>query len=135
VCVFHHGKYRKELVMKKNPFDHLNSILATKKPIDIEGYNPWLVNNGLSQHPEWIHLVNFVNQHHFLSKDAQYSFFINSRVRKIKERRKWAKSDKQNDIEMIAEYYNYSYDKAKITMELLSPEQLKVIRNSKGGKR
>jgi hypothetical protein len=70
-----------------------------------------------------------------LSKDAQYSFFINSRVRKIKERRKWAKSDKQNDIEMIAEYYNCSYDKAKITMELLSPEQLKVIRNSKGGKR
>lgn len=121
--------------MKTDPFRHLNSILATKVPVDIEGYNPWLVNNGLSQHPEWIHLVNFLNQHHDLSHEAQYSFLLNSRVRKITTRRKWAKSDKNSDIENIAEYYNISYDKAKIAMGLLSPRQRKSIRDSKGGTR
>ena len=121
--------------MKTDPFRHLNSILATKVPVDIEGYNPWLVNNGLSQHPEWIHLVNFVNEHHDLSHEAQYSFLLKSRVRKITTRRKWAKSDKHNDIEMIAEYYNYSYDKARLAIECLTPKQLKCIRESKGGTR
>lgn len=119
--------------MSNEAFRHLNSILKTKEEIDPSGYNSWLVNNGLSQWKQWIFYANLINGYHYLSPQAQYSFYINSNVPAIKYNKRWAKGEKNEDIKMVAEHFNYSLDKARAIFDLLTPSQLKEIKNKKGG--
>ena len=45
------------------------------------------------------------------------------------------KPETESDIEVVKQYYEYSNDKAKQVLSLLSPEQLNIIRQkvNKGG--
>jgi hypothetical protein len=47
------------------------------------------------------------------------------------------KPETESDIEVIKEYYGYSNDKAKQVLSLLSPENIKIIKQkvSKGGRK
>jgi len=119
--------------MSEDAFRHLNSILRTKEEIDPAGYNSWIVNGGLSQYKEWIHYANLMNQYHYLKPDAQYSFYINSSIPPIRYRKRWAKGEKNEDVKIIAEHYDYSIEKAKAVFDILTPEQIKEIKNKKGG--
>ena len=81
-------------------------------------------------------LVNELNQMHHLDNKLQYHFLINI-IRKRKRFSKWIKPDLDSDTEVVKQYYGYSNEKAKQVLSLLSPEQIKIIKQkvSKGGRK
>ena len=124
-----------------NHFDYLNSINLTKKDLMVDDiaekdYNAFMVNRGLSYHPDTAIIANEMNRYHHLDKKLQYHFFINM-IRKRKRFSKWAKAQTESEIDAVKEYYGYSNEKARQAMTLLSPEQITNIKNkvSKGGRR
>ena len=65
--------------------DYLNSINFTKKDLMksddkdwVKKYPAFIINKILSGFSDTIMLVNEVNRNHFLDKDMQYSFLLNS---------------------------------------------------------
>lgn len=90
-------------------------------------YSPWLTNKSLSYFADTIHLANMMNCNHQLDNKLQYSFLINT-VRPSKRFTKWVKKEKDEELDAVAEFYGYSRRKAKVALELLSPDQIKTIR-------
>lgn len=125
-----------------NPFDYVNSINNGKNLLDesddkevvVKDYNPFMTNRALSYHNDTLMLANAMNQFSHLDKDLQYLFFINT-VRPKKRFAKWAKPEKNDDLNTIVEYYGYSYEKAKQVLDLFSNEDLDRMRKKleKGG--
>lgn len=99
-------------------------------------YNSFMVNRGLSYFPDTIIIANEMNRHHQIDNKLQYQFLINM-IRKRKRFSKWAKAQKESDIDAVKEYYGYSNEKARQALTLLSPDQITIIKNkvSKGGRR
>jgi hypothetical protein len=127
--------------MSVSPFDYLNSINFTKQDIMMDdqaekGYAPFMVNRGLSYFPDTVAFANEMNRYHHLDNRLQFDFLINI-TRKRKRFSKWAKAQPESDIDAVKEYYEYSNEKARQALTLLSPEQIKIIKTkvSKGGKR
>jgi len=81
-------------------------------------------------------LVNEMNRCHFLDKDMQFHFLINS-VRSRKRFSPFLRASKLKNIGVIKEYYGYNNEKAKTALDLLTKEQLKLIKEKlfKGGKK
>lgn len=124
-----------------NHFDYLNSINLTKQDIMIDddcekSYNSFMVNRGLSYFQDTIIIANEMNRQHQLDSKLQYQFLINM-IRKRKRFSKWAKAQKESDIDAVKEYYGYNNELARQALTLLSPEKLTIIKNkvNKGGKR
>ena len=119
------------------PFDYINSINFTKKnlmkgsendELAEKGYVPYITNKTLSYFTDTLLYANEMNRYHFLDNRLQYEFYLNS-IRKKKRFAKWAKADKNNDIEMISQYYQCSPTKAISALSILTSEQLKEIKN------
>ena len=124
-----------------NHFDYLNSINLSKQDIMVDdicekAYNSFMVNRGLSYFPDTVVIANEMNKHHQIDNKLQYHFLINM-IRKRKRFSKWAKANKESDIDAVKEYYGYSNEKARQALTLLSPDQITIIKNkvSKGGRR
>jgi hypothetical protein len=109
--------------------DWLNSINFTKEDLseDIKSYPPYIINKCLSGHLDCILFANEMNKHHQLSKDMQYSFYLNS-LRKRKRFSPWLRKDKVTDLECIKKYYGYSNEKALQALKILSTEQINFIK-------
>ena len=77
--------------------DWLNSINLTKEnlleadPTSKKSYPPYIINRCLSGHLDCVLLVNEMNKYHFLDKDLQYSFYLNT-VRKRKRFSPWLRN-------------------------------------------
>ena len=101
-----------------------------------KAYNSFMVNRGLSYFQDTIIIANEMNRHHQIDNKLQYQFLINM-IRKRKRFSKWAKAQKESDIDAVKEYYGYSNEKARQALTLLSPDQITIIKNkvSKGGRR
>ena len=101
-----------------------------------KAYNSFMVNRGLSYFQDTIIIANEMNRHHQIDSKLQYQFLINM-IRKRKRFSKWAKAQKESDIDAVKEYYGYSNEKARQALTLLSPDQITIIKNkvSKGGRR
>ena len=121
--------------------DYLNSINFTKKDLMksddkdwVKKYPAFIVNKILSGFQDTIMLVNEVNRNHFLDKDMQYSFLLNS-IRSKKRFSPFLRANKLKDIECVKEYYGYSNDKAKSALDILTNDQIKLIKEKlyKGG--
>ena len=121
--------------------DYLNSINFTKKDLMksddkdwVKKYPAFIINKILSGFSDTIMLVNEVNRNHFLDKDMQYSFLLNS-IRSKKRFSPFLRANKLKDIDLVKEYYGYSNEKAKSALDILTNEQLKLIkaRLYKGG--
>ena len=97
-------------------------------------YPAFIVNKILSGFSDTIMLVNEMNRNHFLDKDMQFQFLLNS-IRSKKRFTPYVRRSKIKDIECVKEYYGYSNDKAKSALDILTKEQLKLIKESlyKGG--
>lgn len=127
---------------KTNPFDFVNAINTTKKNLiaenpHLEGeYNPFIVNRALSYHIDTIHVANIMNINNHISNKMQFDFLINI-VRPRKRFAKWIKPDKSKDLDAIVEFYNCSYVRAKEYLEILSDNDLTIIKTklNKGGKK
>ena len=114
------------------------SILHNKNYVldNEKDYHAFVVNRALSFHYDCILQVNEMNKYPGLSGVLQYQYLLNT-IRGYKRPfRKWEKRETIDDLEAVKEYYNYSYEKAKEALVLLSNAQKEEIRKAidKGGK-
>ena len=113
--------------------DWLNSInfnknnLIEEDPSTIKDYAPYIINRCLSGNIDSILFANEMNKYSFLEKDMQYSFYLNT-LRKKKRFSPWLRKDKVTDLEIIKQYYGYSNEKASNALKILTPEQIKFIK-------
>ena len=121
--------------------EYLNAINHTKERLlDSEDeewekkYPPFVVNKCVYPFQDTIMLVNEINQLPHLDKKLQFDFLLNS-VRSRKRFTPWLKANKLDNLEDVKEYYNYSNDKAKQALDILTDEQIAEIKKKlyKGG--
>ena len=121
--------------------EYLNAINFSKKNVMdsedkqwIKKYPAFIVNKILSGFSDTIMLVNEMNRNHFLDKDMQFQFLINS-IRSKKRFSPFLRANKLKDIECVKEYYGYSNDKAKSALDILTKDEIKLIKEKlyKGG--
>jgi hypothetical protein len=123
--------------------DYLNSINYTKKSVmDTDDpawerkYPAYIVNKCMSHHMDTVMYANEMNMCQHIDNKLQYDFFINT-VRSRKRFSPWDKKQKMNDLDVVKQYYGYSNEKARQALNILTPDQLNVIKNklNKGGKK
>ena len=123
--------------------EYLNAINHTKKNVMdsedtmwVKKYPAFIVNKVLSGFSDTIMLVNEMNRNHFLDKDMQFQFLLNS-IRSKKRYSPFLRASKIKDIECVKEYYGYNNEKAKTALDLLTKQELKLIKEKlyKGGKK
>ena len=115
------------------PFDYATAILQTKKQMIVDEitekeYQPFLINRALSQHKDCVLFANEMNRRHHLDKKPQFDFLLNT-VRSMKRPiAKWAKTEKNDDLECVKLAYGLSNSKAREALRLLSKEQIQKIK-------
>ena len=121
--------------------EYLNAINFTKKDLmksedDLwkKKYPAFIVNKMLSAFSDTIMLVNEMNRNHFIDKDMQFQFLLNS-IRTKKRYSPFLRANKLKEIECVKEYYGYSNDKAKSALDILTKDDIKLIKEKlyKGG--
>ncbi len=112
----------------------------TKKDVmldefDEKKYPAYVVNRCLASFPDTIIYVNEMNRLCLLDSRLQYDFLLNS-IGKRKRFAKWLRASKLKNLDLVKEYYGYSNEKAKQALEVLTEEQIKIIKTKliKGGK-
>jgi hypothetical protein len=115
------------------------SILQTKQPVITEenekDYVPFVVNKALSFHRDCVLYANEMNKLPNTNKLLQYQYLLNT-IRGYKRPfQKWYKKESIDDLDLIKEYYQYSTEKAKDALLVLSDDQIGEIRKrtNKGG--
>ena len=123
--------------------DYLNAINFSKvNLLDsddetwVKKYPPYVINKCLSMFYDCIAQANEMNGYHFLDKRLQFHFYINSIRKRKRFGGKWLSQTKLKDLEYVKEYYGYSNEKAKQALNILTKEQIEVIKESlkKGGR-
>ena len=121
--------------------EYLNAINFTKKDLMKsedelwqKKYPAFIVNKLLSAFSDTIMFVNEMNRNHFLDKDMQFQFLQNS-IRTKKRYSPFLRASKLKEIECVKEYYGYSNDKAKAALDILTKDEIKIIKEKlyKGG--
>ena len=121
--------------------EYLNAINFTKKNLmdsdDLlwqKKYPSFIVNKILSGFQDCIMLVNEMNRNHFMDKDMQFQFLLNS-IRSKKRYSPFLRSSKLKDLDVVKEYYGYNNEKAKVALDILTKDEVKLIKEKlfKGG--
>ena len=113
--------------------DWLNSINFNKNDILEEDsylskeYPPFIVNKCVSGHMDTVLFANEMNKYHFLDKDLQYKFYLNTLIKR-KRFSPWVRKEKITDLDYVKRYYGYSNEKASQVMKILTPEQISYIK-------
>lgn len=123
------------------PFDFLKAINETKEDLFVDpqaekDYSAYMINRGLSFFPDTILYSNMMNRYSGIPKRSQFLFLINNIVKK-KRFSQWYKKDKETEsLAMVMDYFEYSAEKAKEALKILSEDQLIAIREKqkKGGR-
>ena len=130
-----------EEIKSKEPglFDIINDINYNKSNLyrkgEIQKLNRFMILKGMSNSMDNIFHANELNQNDpYIDDYMFYDYLINS-VRKMKRFDKWTKSVNDDDINIVMEFFQYSYDKALAVLDLISEEQLNEIKRkmNKGG--
>lgn len=110
--------------------------MASEDTMWVKKYPAFMVNKVLSGFQDTVMLVNEMNRNHFLDKDMQFQFLLNS-IRSKKRYSPFLRASKLKDIECVKEYYGYNNEKAKTALDLLTKQELKLIKEKlyKGGKK
>ena len=121
--------------------EYLNAINFTKKNLmdsdDLlwqKKYPAFIVNKILSGFQDCVMLVNEMNRNHFMDKDMQFQFLLNS-IRSKKRYSPFLRSSKLKDLDVVKEYYGYNNEKAKVALDILTKDEVKLIKEKlfKGG--
>jgi len=110
-----------------NPFDYVRLINEKGKVDDVMGFVPYLTVNNFSYSLDTVMLANELNCHPNLPPECQFDFLYHT-VKKGKRFNKWYKADENPHLELIMEYYGYSKEKALEALQILSPEQIEIIK-------
>ena len=118
----------------------LPSILQSKRSVlqdeeDIKKYDAYVINRALSYHMDCVLYANEINKYHYLDKDIQYQYYLNSLRSFKRPYSKWHKAESIDDLLCVKSYFGYSTKKAKEALRILTEEQLSEIRKKtdKGG--
>ena len=116
-----------------NFFDYLNNINNSENDImhtedDRKAYNSFMINRGLSYFPDTVLQANLMNMNYHTDVRLQYDV-LRSSVRKKKRFSKWVKAEKQDNLQLIEDYYNCSLQKAKDYVSLLSTQDINTIKD------
>ena len=123
--------------------DYLNAINWSKENLldsdDLTWYKkypPYIINRCLSQHIDTIIMANEMNQRHGLDKKLQFHFLINSIRKRKRFGGKWTSTNRSKNLDLIKEYYGYSNAKARVALDILTKEQINLIKEKldKGGR-
>ena len=125
-----------------SPFEFVGAITQTKKDLlaedslAVKDYSPFIVNKGLSFFPDTVLYANEMNLNAGIPNDWQFYFLLNS-ISKKKRYSKWFKKNAKTDsFRLVKEYFGYSDEKARDALEVLTEDQLVMIKEKlyKGGK-
>lgn len=117
-----------------NVFDVVNSLSRFKDTEFNENdsemekiYLPFIVNRSFSYYPDTIIHANEMNSKSFLPKRMQHDYYKYS-LRPRKRFSKWLKKDKDSDLELVQNYFNFSKKKAIEALSILTKENLLSIK-------
>ena len=123
-----------------SPFDFANSINYTKENLMVDDwsekqYNAFIINKSLSHGIDTVVAANEMNARPHLDAKLQYDFLCGF-VRKKKRFNKWLKAEKEENLEIIKEYFGYSNVRAQEALRLLSEADIEAIKGllKRGGK-
>lgn len=115
------------------------SIQQTKKVFvtaeNERDYVPFIINRALSYHVDCIMQANQMNIQPSTDNLLQYHYLLNT-IRSYKRPfQKWQKKEENENLEAIKEYFQYSNEKARDALNILTNDQLNEIKKSlqKGG--
>lgn len=99
-------------------------------------YSPYLVNKAMSQHIDCIFGASLMNLNPHLDPKLQYDFYFYNNKKYRRKFQKWFKSKETAEESLIMEFFNCSRVKSRYYLSVLSPEQIKIIKEKldKGGK-
>lgn len=117
--------YLKAINKDKTKMEDLDADVETVK----KKYSPFIVNRCLSFFPDTIIQVNNMNANAHLDKDIQYEYLRTS-TRSRSRFSPWEKKGKHADLDLVKEYYGYSNAKAYQVLDLLTEEDLDIMRES-----
>lgn len=114
------------------PFDYVKSVTERKDymmddPAEEKGYVPFLINRSLSFNVETLMHANEMNLNHWLDKKLQYDYYFHMLPKK-KRYSKWFKKKEDANLELVRDYYKCSIQKAKEALQVLTQDQLDIIR-------
>ena len=100
-------------------------------------YPAYIINRCLSMFWDTLPQANEMNGYHFLTNKVQFQFLINSVRKKKRFGGRWLKQFKLKDLEYVKEYFDYSNEKAREALNILTKEQIEVIKETlnKGGRK
>jgi hypothetical protein len=117
--------------------DIIPSILQTKKNVveNEKDYVPFVVNKALSFHYDCILIANEMNKVPNTDALLQYHYLLNKVRGYRRPFQKWQKLSKDDDLSAVKEYFNYSNEKAKEALTVLTQDEIVEIKKSlfKGG--
>jgi len=128
---------------KLGPFDFITSINEGSRGVNLmtddvteKGYVAFIVNRGLSYFPDAVLLANEMNWRASSPVKWQYDLLKNA-VRPRKRFSKWFKREDDENLELIMKTYNYSSEKAREALTLLSQDDIQSIKKltSHGGRK
>jgi len=126
-----------------NAFDYVTAASYSKKDLIRDSdnpelaeasYVPFLTNRAFSYHADAVLYANEMNMRPHVDNLLAFDYYLNS-LRPQKRFSKWEKKEENGDLEIVKEYYQYSYEKASRVLSLLSEDQLIELRRriQKGG--
>lgn len=124
---------------KLSVFDFLNDICQGKKDVltaeNEKDYNPFFINRWLSMRIDTIMYAQEMNKCSHLPKRMQYDFYLYS-IKKQRRKFEYIKHQRQDDIDLIGEYYQVNETRSKELLPLLSEDDIAYIKRRlyKGGK-
>ena len=118
-----------------SPFDFINDINFGKKNLlkdDDKGilekeYNSFIINRGLSYFSDTVLYANEMNLRHELDKRMQNDYLLHS-IRPKKRFSKWSKNKKEERVDLIKQYFNYSNQKAREVLDIITDEEYNQIK-------
>ena len=115
-----------------NPFEIVKAVTHTKENLMVDkhaekGYAPYMVNRALSFFADTVFQANEMNRNYHLDNKLQFDYLLNN-IRPRKRWSQWLKPEKIDNIDIVKEYYEFSNEKAKNALEILSVDQLEHIK-------
>jgi len=107
----------------------LPSLLQGREPIleDDKDYVPYIINKALSAHIDIILYANEMNLNYNLDKRLQHDYLFHSIRKRKRTFQPWLKRSKNDELNAVKEYFGYSMQKTKETINILTSEQVKEI--------
>jgi hypothetical protein len=110
--------------MSKSPFDYVASINKHEEMDVDSSYDSFLIPRHFSYFIDTVMYAHDAAK--LMDRDFQYEYFFNS-IKKKNRWTKWYKSDKVEQLKIIAEYYDCNYNEAQNVLKVLPQEAIDYI--------